>query len=48
MHVTYAFWIMADRVHKGGALVGGEINYQIEMSRERARELYAELKKEFG
>lgn len=48
MNVTYSFWIKADRMHKGGALVGGETHYQIDMSRERARELYSELKKEFG
>lgn len=48
MFVTYSFWIRADKVHTGGKLVGGETNYQIDMSRDRARELYAELKKEFG
>lgn len=48
MNVTYTLWVKLNQVHKGGALVGGEHNYQLTMSRERSRELYAELKKEFG
>lgn len=47
MNVTFSFWIKADRVHKGGSLVGGETSYQIDMSRDRAHELYFQLKKEF-
>ncbi|BCP41380.1 hypothetical protein MINTMi27_14730 [Mycobacterium intracellulare] len=46
--VTYYIWVKADHVQTGAPTDGGETNYQLTMSRQRARELYAELKREFG
>lgn len=48
MFVEYTFWLKTVKVHKGGTLVGGATNYQITMRRDEARELYAQLKREFG
>ncbi|MBB3752440.1 hypothetical protein FHT44_004952 [Mycolicibacterium sp. BK634] len=46
--MTYNFWIIADRIHEGGFIEGGERNFQLTMSRERALQLYLELRQEFG
>jgi hypothetical protein len=46
----YSIWIVADRVHEGGYAEGegNSRNYCLTISRADLRNLYAELKQEFG
>ena len=48
MFVTYTFWTVLEAVHKGGIRSSGGTNYQLTFTREHARTLHEELKKEFG
>lgn len=48
MNPTYTFWVVADRVTEGGYAEGNGRNYCLTMGRSDLRNLYAELKKEFG